>query len=111
MTSFEEILMVYNNILDSSIEVEYDNNIMKIDNVSYVEYGLTDNLKQITIIGEKSPDQNGNIRKKTIIIKKKEDKTIFNFECEYSGNFFMGSVPYTFKICKFSMNKHQYNRY
>lgn len=112
MTSFNEILTIYNTILDSTIEIDCDGKIMKINKVSYTDCTLEENLKQITIIGDKSPDQDGTVKQKKITVKQKNnDKTIFNFECDYSGSFFMGSVPCMFKVYKNSSNEYHYSRY
>jgi hypothetical protein len=112
MTSFKEILMMYNIILDSSVEI-VSGITMKIDKVSYISCTYEENLGTITIIGDKSPDQDGNIRKKIIVIKQKkdDDSTYFNFECEYTGNFFMGKMPCFFKVYKNSLVEYHYSRY
>lgn len=115
MSSFEEILMMYNTILDSSVEIitECKAKTMKINKVSYTECTFEENSKVITIIGDKSPDQDGYIRKKTIKITQKKDdnSTCFNYECEYSGDFFMGKIPCFFKVYKNSLIEHNYSRY
>jgi hypothetical protein len=112
MTSFEEILMIYGSLLDSSVELLANNKIMKIDKIIYTECTFEENLKVITIIGDKSLDQDGYERKKIIIIKqKKDDDTYFNYECEYSGDFFMGKKSYIFKVYKNSSMSHYYSRY
>ena len=105
-------LILYNTLLDSGVEIECNGVSVKINKVSYTDFTVEETQKQITIIGDQSPDQDGTIKKKIIKIKQKDnDMTIFNFECEYSGSFFMGSVPYIFKVYKHTLNQYCYNRY
>lgn len=112
MTSFNEILTMYNAILDSTIEIDCDGKIMKINKVSYTDCIFEENLKQITIIGDKSPNQDGTMKQKTITIKHiNNNETIFKFDCDYSRNFFISSIPCMFKVYKHSSNDYYYNRY
>jgi hypothetical protein len=113
MISIDNIISISNILVDSEIKADFLVKTAIINNVSNIEIVLKEFGKLLIITGDESPDQDGEIKKRTLTIEENEKHRVFIFMCSYTGDYLTSNLSgiYSFKITKGSIIKKIHNRY